>query len=319
MLELRRIIKRFRIPKRRLNDSARVIHAVNKVDLFINLGETLALIGESGCGKTTLARCAIRLYQPTEGAIIFRGTDVTETGNRGLRALRKSVQMVFQDPNSSLNPRMTAASIIEEPMQIHGLGNRAFRRERTAETMNAVGLSGKFANRYPHEFSGGERQRIAIARALVLEPDLIIADEPVSALDVSIQSQILNLLAHLRETRGLGILFITHDLTVVNFIADRVAVMYLGKIVEIADCNVLLKEPRHPYSQALRAAVPEPGAGKRRATDTFFVDSPDPTLLPRGCLFHPRCPRAQEICMEIEPVLESVYGEKTHQVACHFK
>ncbi len=319
MLELRQIVKRFRIPKRRLNGSAKVVHAVNKVNLFINKGETLALIGESGCGKTTLARCAIRVYEPTEGKILFRGLNVTQTSSRKLRFLRRSVQMIFQDPNSSLNPRLTAASIIEEPMQIHQLGNKAFRRERTVEAMNAVGLSPEVVNRYPHEFSGGERQRLAIARAIVLDPDLIIADEPVSALDVSIQSQVLNLLADLRETRGLGMLFITHDLAVVNFIADRVAVMYLGKIVEIADCSVLLEDPRHPYSQALRAAVPEPGAGKRLATDACFVDIPDPTLLPRGCLFHPRCPKAQEICTEVEPALEPTYDEETHQVACHFK
>ena len=319
ILELRQVVKRFRLPRRRLNEKPRVIHAINKVDLSINQGETLALIGESGCGKTTLGRCAIRLYQPTEGKVLFRGIDITET--RGVRLLpfRKSVQMVFQDPNSSLNPRMPAASTIEEPMQIHQMGNRAFRRERVEEAMDAVGLSRQFSNRYPHEFSGGQRQRIAIARTLVLEPDLIIADEPVSALDVSIQSQVLNLFAELRETRGLALLFITHDLSVVNFIADRVAVMYLGRIIEIADRDVLLREPRHPYTQTLRTAVPNPGSGKRPPRDTVIGDSPDPTSHTHGCPFHPRCPEARNICREVEPVLDPVCGNIKHQVACHFK
>jgi oligopeptide/dipeptide ABC transporter ATP-binding protein len=227
--------------------------------------------------------------------------------------------MVFQDPNESLDPRMPVSSTIGEPMRIQKLGDRAFRRERIEEAMDAVGLSLHFLNRYPHEFSGGQRQRIAIARALVLEPDLIIADEPVSALDVSIQSQILNLFSELREAKGLALLFITHDLAVVNFIADRVAVMYLGKIVEIADKHVLLKRSRHPYSQALRAAVPKTGIGKRRRGITPAGDPPDPSSPPTGCPFHTRCPKTADICRKIEPDLELMDGDIRHQVACHFK
>ena len=319
IVELRKLVKRFQIPRRRLGDPHRVIHAVNRVDLSINYGETLALIGESGCGKTTLGRCAIRLYPPTEGRILFRGSDITKIRGRGLQPFRKSVQMVFQDPNESLDPRMPVSSTIGEPMRIQKLGDRAFRRERIEEAMDAVGLSLHFLDRYPHEFSGGQRQRIAIARALVLGPDLIIADEPVSALDVSIQSQILNLFSELREAKGLALLFITHDLAVVNFIADRVAVMYLGKIVEIADKHVLLKRSRHPYSQALRAAVPKTGTGKRRRGITPAGDPPDPSSPPTGCPFHTRCPKTTEICREIEPDLELMDGDIRHQVACHFK
>ena len=319
IVELRKLVKRFQIPRRRLVDPQRVIHAVNRVDLSINHGETLALIGESGCGKTTLGRCAIRLYPPTEGRILFRGSDITKIRGRGLQPFRKSVQMVFQDPNESLDPRMPVSSTIGEPMRIQKLGDRAFRRERIEEAMDAVGLSLHFLNRYPHEFSGGQRQRIAIARALVLRPDLIIADEPVSALDVSIQSQILNLFSELREAKGLALLFITHDLAVVNFIADRVAVMYLGKIVEIADRDILLKRSRHPYSQALRAAVPKTGIGKRRRGTAPAGSPPDPSSPPTGCPFHTRCPKTADICREIEPDLELVDSDIRHQVACHFK
>ena len=311
ILELRGLSKHFTAA------GGAVVQAVNNVSLSVGPGETLALIGESGCGKTTLARTAVRLYRPTAGTILFGGADVTTAKGAALKGFRRAVQMVFQDPYASLDPRMPAGAIIEEPLRIHGVGTRAERRERVGELMAAVGLAPDQADAYPHEFSGGQRQRIGIARALALEPALIVADEPVSALDVSIQSQILNLLRDLRDARGLAYLFITHDLAVVDFIADRVAVMYLGHVVEIADRAALMNAPRHPYTQALRAAVPEPGAGKRRRR-ALAGDVPNPAAPPPGCPFHPRCPKAADICRQINPPLEAADGAG-HLTACHFK
>ena len=298
----------------------RTVHAVNGVDLELRSGETLGLIGESGCGKTTLGRVLAGLYPATAGSVRFRGEPLKRKKTR--RRARRAVQMVFQDPFASLDPRMTAGAIVEEPLRIHRVGSRRERRERAAALFAAVGLDAAWADRYPHEFSGGQRQRIGIARALALEPAAIVADEPVSALDVSIRSQVLNLLLDLRAERGLAWLFVSHDLAAVDFVADRVAVMYLGRIVELADRRSLFASPRHPYTVALRAAAPEPGrrqrAGDRwRAGDRRALAGEAPSALspPPGCAFHPRCPKAGPECRVRVPTLEAVGPE--HAVACH--
>jgi oligopeptide/dipeptide ABC transporter ATP-binding protein len=299
-----------------LGAGKQVLQAVAGISLAIARGETLAVVGESGCGKTTLGRAVIGLYKPSAGRIRFRGETVDATRSR---PMRRAVQMIFQDPYGSLNPRMPIGDVIAEPLKIHGMGSRAERRERARELIQLVGLPIDALNRYPHQFSGGQRQRIAIARALGPVPEIIIADEPLSALDVSIQSQILNLMGDLKDRNGLAYLFISHDLAAVHHIADRVAVMYLGRIVEIGTRDALFGRPSHPYTQALIAAIPRVGHGKRRRGRAIAGDVPSPIAPPPGCAFHPRCPKAQAICRTEAPILAGTPdGAAGHAAACHF-
>jgi oligopeptide/dipeptide ABC transporter ATP-binding protein len=293
------------------------VHAVDGVSFDIYEGETLGIVGETGCGKSTTARLITRLLEPTSGRIIYRGQDIAHMSRNELKPLRREMQMIFQDPYSSLNPRKTVSTIIAEPLRIHGLDQGdGFLKRRVQELMEQVGLNPEHYNRFPHEFSGGQRQRIGVARALALEPKMIIADEPVSALDVSIQAQILNLLRDLQRDLGLTIVFIAHDLSVVRHMCDRVAVMYLGKVVELADSDSLYTHPRHPYTGALLSAVPVARPGAARARQILGGDVPSPTNPPPACRFHTRCWKCQEVCTIEEPLLEPKLGGNS--AACHF-
>src|SRR5579884_1791057 len=295
------------------------VKAIDGVSFSIERGQTLGLVGESGSGKTTIGRTIVRLYKPTAGQIIFDDLDLATLQGEALRQIRQRVQMVFQDPFASLNPRYTIGSLIAEPMYIYKTASKAEIRDRTVELLRVVGLRPEYIDRYPHEFSGGQRQRIAVARALSINPELVIADEPVSALDVSIRAQVLNLLQRLQEQFSLTYLFVSHDLSVVRHVADRIAVMYLGKIMELADRDELYTSPKHPYTQALLSAVPipDPQVEKRRQRIILSGDLPSPIRIPSGCRFHTRCPMAQAICREVEPPFEAKEGHE-HFAACHF-
>ena len=313
LLEVEGLAKRFR------GASGRgLVRAVEGVNLMLQPGETLGIVGESGCGKSTLARLMLRLIEPDAGRVRFAGEDLLGLGPRALRARRRDMQIIFQDPYASLDPRLTVGTIVAEPLTIHAIGSRMERRQRVAQLLATVGLEPDAAKRYPHEFSGGQRQRIGIARAIALEPKLVIADEPVSALDVSIQSQILNLLIELKGRLGLSYIFISHDLSVVEHVSDRIAVMYLGRIVEASDTESLYRNPAHPYTRALLSAIPQVDPEKRRRRIVLAGDIPNPEEPPPGCAFHPRCPDATERCRREAPETRDIgTTERPHRVSCH--
>lgn len=317
LLSVEQLTMHFPIYKGVIRRQVGVVKAVDGVSFNIRRGETLALVGESGCGKSTTGRAILRLYDPTAGKVVFNGQDLVALKGEALRKVRPHIQMIFQDPQACLNPRMTVGSIIAEPLEEHGLFKKAAKQERVQELLKAVSLPPEFANRYPHAFSGGQRQRIGIARALALQPEFIVCDEPIAALDVSIQAQVVNLLQDLQEQLGLTYLFISHDLSMVRHIADRVAVMYLGKVVELASRDALYNTPKHPYTKALLSAIPIPNPVKEATRQHIILsgDVPSPSNPPAGCNFCTRCPAVTEICRREEPKWQEI--ELGHHVACH--
>jgi peptide/nickel transport system ATP-binding protein len=319
ILEVRGLVKHFALPKRGFFEPHRYVHAVDGVDLEVRQGETVGLVGESGCGKSTLARLILRIHRPDAGSILFHGEDIAQASPAAIRPLRRRLQMVFQDPYASLNSRMTVAQMLEEPLRLHGLAaSAAEMRERIADLLATVKMSPKAASRYPHEFSGGQRQRISIARALAVKPDFIVADEPISALDVNIQAQILNLMLQLQEEFGLTYLFIAHDLAVVRHFSDRVVVLYLGRVAEVAPAKDLFEAPLHPYTRYLISAVPIPDATVEKSRERLRLQGEPPSAIspPSGCRFRTRCPLAQAVCAEaVPPLAEHRTG---HFAACHF-
>ncbi len=317
LLQVQNLKVHFPVKRGMFNRAQQFVQAVDDVSFSIAPGETLGLVGESGCGKTTLGRAIVRLVEPTAGRVLFEGEDIATMSSGELRARRRKFQMIFQDPFGSLNPRMTVEDVIGEALDIHGLADGATaRRARIADLLKAVGLDAAYSQRYPHEFSGGQRQRIGIARALAVEPKLIVCDEPVSALDVSVQAQIINLLQDLQQQHGIAYLFIAHDLAVVEHISRRVMVMYLGKVVELAEAKEIIRAPKHPYTQALISAVPEIDPASRRKRIVLPGDVPSPIQPPSGCRFHPRCPIAEKPRCETEaPELREI--STNHHAACH--
>lgn len=315
LLQVENLKKYYPIKSGGFGKVSETVRAVDGVSFSIREGETLGIVGESGCGKSTTGRMIMRLIEPTEGKIMFQGKNIMNLSKRDMRKARKDIQMIFQDPFASLNPRHTVGRIIEEPMIVHKMGNRRQRQKRVEELLELVGLSAYHARRYPHQFSGGQRQRIGIARALAVQPKVIIADEPVSALDVSVQSQVLNLLKDLQKKFNLTFIFIAHDLSVVRHISDRVGVMYLGKIVELSESENLYNHPNHPYTKALLSAVPVPDPEIKTKRIILEGDVPSPAHPPSGCAFHDRCPVAMDICSKERPYLKTL--EDSRMVSCH--
>jgi oligopeptide transport system ATP-binding protein len=320
LVEVKQLKKHFPIRRGVIRRQVGAVQAVDGLTFDIYKGETLGLVGESGCGKSTTGRTILQLLEPTEGHVLFEGKDLTQLSRGELRQARRDMQMIFQDPYASLNPRMTVGNIVGEPLEVHSIGSSRERRERVKELLNLVGLNPYFIKRYPHEFSGGQRQRIGVARALATNPSFIVADEPISALDVSIQAQVVNLLDDLKAELGLTYLFIAHDLSMVRYISDRVAVMYLGRIVELSERDEVYDHPLHPYTQALLSAIPIPDPGKEEQRQRLILegDVPSPANPPQGCRFHTRCPYVTEICREEDPEFRNLGTEETpHYVACH--